>query len=98
LVGCCPSGTSSNVMTWLAKGDLALAVAISAITTLLAPLMTPTLIWLLASAWLPVSFLDLFWSILQIVLLPIVLGLIAQRVLGARTRYAIEVLPLVSVV
>ncbi|MHC8306723.1 bile acid:sodium symporter family protein [Pseudomonas sp. PB3P13] len=98
LVGCCPSGTSSNVMTWLARGDLALAVAISAITTLLAPLITPALIWLLASAWLPVSFLDLFWSILQIVLLPIVLGLITQRMLGARARHAIDVLPLVSVV
>lgn len=45
LVGCCPSGTSSNVMARLAKGDLALAVAIAAVTTLLAPLLTPTLIW-----------------------------------------------------
>jgi BASS family bile acid:Na+ symporter len=40
LVGCCPSGTSSNVMTWLARGDLALSVAIAAVTTLLAPLLT----------------------------------------------------------
>ncbi|CAH0322652.1 bile acid:sodium symporter family protein [Pseudomonas mediterranea] len=92
LVGCCPSGTSSNVMTWLARGDLALAVAISAITTLLAPLLTPALIWL------PVSFSALFWSILQIVLLPIALGIIAQRLLGARVRHAVEVLPLISVV
>ncbi len=98
LVGCCPSGTASNVMTWLAKGDLALSVAIAAVTTLLAPLLTPALIWLLASAWLPVSFMDMFWSILQLVMLPIVLGVIAQRLLGARAHYAIEVLPLVSVV
>ncbi|KPW62339.1 Sodium/bile acid symporter protein [Pseudomonas cannabina] len=98
LVGCCPSGTSSNVMAWLAKGDLALAVAIAAVTTLLAPLLTPTLIWLLASAWLPVSFLDMFWSILQLVMLPIVLGVVAQRLLGARVSYAMDVLPLVSVV
>jgi BASS family bile acid:Na+ symporter len=77
LVGCCPSGTSSNVMTWLAKGDLALSVAIAAVTTLLAPLLTPALIWLLASAWLPVSFMDMFWSILQLVMLPIVLGVLA---------------------
>ena len=82
LVGCCPSGTSSNVMTWLARGDLALSVAIAAVTTLLAPLLTPALIWLLASAWLPVSFMELFWSILQVVLLPIVLGVVAQRLLG----------------
>jgi BASS family bile acid:Na+ symporter len=98
LVGCCPSGTSSNVMTWLAKGDLALSVAIAAVTTLLAPLLTPALIWLLASAWLPVSFMDMFWSILQFVMLPIILGVIAQRLLGERVALAIDVLPLISVV
>ncbi|MCU9945800.1 bile acid:sodium symporter family protein [Pseudomonas sp. PDM13] len=97
LVGCCPSGTASNVMTWLSRGDLALSVAIAAVTTLLAPLLTPALIWLLASAWLPVSFGALFWSILQVVLLPIVLGLIAQRLLGARVRHLVDALPLVSV-
>jgi BASS family bile acid:Na+ symporter len=98
LVGCCPSGTSSNVMTWLAKGDLALSVAIAAVTTLLAPLLTPALIWLLASAWLPVSFMEMFWSILQLVMLPIVLGVVAQRLLGDKVRFAVDVLPLVSVV
>ncbi len=98
LVGCCPSGTASNVMTWLSRGDLALSVAIAAVTTLLAPLLTPALIWLLASAWLPVSFASLFWSILQVVLLPIALGVVAQRLLGPRVRHVEEVLPLVSVV
>lgn len=97
LVGCCPSGTASNVMVWLSKGDLALAVAIAAVTTLLAPLLTPTLIWLLASAWLPVSFLDMFWSILQLVMLPIVLGVLAQKLLGTRVHAVVQVLPLVSV-
>ncbi|SFD16790.1 bile acid:Na+ symporter, BASS family [Pseudomonas citronellolis] len=98
LVGCCPSGTASNVMTWLARGDLALSVAIAAVTTLLAPRLTPALIWLLASAWLPVSFAELFWSILQVVLLPIALGVVAQRLFGARVGKVVEVLPLVSVV
>ncbi|BBP84799.1 transporter [Pseudomonas sp. Pc102] len=98
LVGCCPGGTASNVMTWFARGDLALSVAITAVTTLLAPLVTPALIWMLASAWLPVQFGALFMSILQVVLLPIALGLIAQRLLGVRVRHLVEVLPLVSVV
>ena len=98
LVGCCPSGTASNVMTWLARGDLALSVAIAAVTTLLAPLLTPALIWLLASAWLPVSFAELFRSILRVVLLPIALGVVAQRLFGARVGKVVEVLPLVSVV
>ncbi|MFF7708369.1 bile acid:sodium symporter [Pseudomonas sp. NPDC007930] len=98
LVGCCPSGTSSNVMTWLAKGDLALSVAIAAVTTLIAPLATPALIWLLASAWMPVSFWEMFISILQFVMLPIVLGVVAQRLLGEKVQLAVDVLPLVSVV
>ncbi|MCT5509178.1 bile acid:sodium symporter family protein [Pseudomonas aeruginosa] len=97
LVGCCPGGTASNVMTWLSRGDVALSVAITSVTTLLAPLVTPALVWLLASAWLPVSFAALFLSILQVVLVPIALGLLAQRLLGERTRQVAEVLPLVSV-
>lgn len=98
LVGCCPGGTASNVITWFSRGDVALSVSITAVTTLLAPLATPALIWLLASAWLPVKFDALFMSILQIVLLPIVLGLIAQRLLGKRVHHVVDVLPLVSVV
>ncbi|VXC56819.1 Uncharacterized sodium-dependent transporter YocS [Pseudomonas sp. 8Z] len=98
LVGCCPGGTASNVITWFARGDLALSVAITSVTTLLAPLMTPALIWLLASEWLPVSFSAMFISILKMVLLPIVLGLVAQRLLGERVKTAVDVLPLISVV
>ncbi|HEP9284413.1 TPA: bile acid:sodium symporter family protein [Pseudomonas aeruginosa] len=97
LVGCCPGGTASNVMTWLSRGDVALSVAITSVTTLLAPLVTPALVWLLASAWLPVSFAAMFLSILQVVLVPNALGLLAQRLLGERTRQVAEVLPLVSV-
>jgi BASS family bile acid:Na+ symporter len=97
LVGCCPGGTASNVMTWFARGDVALSVAITSVSTLLAPIVTPALIWLLASAWLPVDFGAMFWSIVQVVILPIVLGLLAQRLLGARVRVAVDVLPLVSV-
>ncbi|WP_339487214.1 bile acid:sodium symporter family protein [Pseudomonas sp. EL_65y_Pfl2_R95] len=98
LVGCCPGGTASNVMTWFARGDVALSVAITAVTTLLAPLVTPALIWLLASAWLPVSFVAMFVSILKMVLLPIILGIVVQRLLGDRVKLAVDVLPLISVV
>lgn len=97
LVGCCPGGTASNVMTWFARGDVALSVSITAVTTLLAPLVTPALTWLLASQWLPVSFAAMVVSILKMVLLPIVLGLIVRRLLGARVQLAVEVLPLISV-
>lgn len=78
LVGCCPGGTASNVMTYLAKGDVPLSVAVTSVTTLLAPIVTPALILLFASQWVPVDALALLWSILQIVIIPIVLGFIVK--------------------
>ncbi|MDB5943821.1 MAG: sodium transporter [Ramlibacter sp.] len=98
LVGCCPGGTASNVMTFLARGDVALSVTVTSVTTLAAPLVTPALIYLLASQWIQVSAAAMFWSILQVVVLPIVLGVIAQSLLREKVRHAVEVLPLVSVV
>lgn len=98
LVGCCPGGTASNVMTFLARGDVALSVAITSVTTLLAPVVTPALIYLLASQWLEVSATAMFWSIVQVVVLPIVLGLVAQSLLREKVQACVQVLPLVSVV
>lgn len=98
LVGTCPGGTSSNVMTYLAKGDVALSVCMTMVSTLLAPLMTPLLTLWLAGQWLDVSFWAMFLSICQVVLLPIVLGLIVHRIFGDRVAAFGDVLPLVSVV
>jgi BASS family bile acid:Na+ symporter len=98
LVGCCPGGTASNVMTFLARGDVALSVAITSVTTLLAPVVTPALIYLLASQWLEVSAAAMFWSIVQVVILPIVLGLVAQTLLREKVEGCVSALPLVSVV
>ncbi len=98
LVGCCPGGTASNVMTFLARGDVALSVAITSVTTLLAPVVTPALIYLLASQWLEVSAAAMFWSIVQVVILPIVLGVIAQALLREKVEGCVNALPLVSVV
>lgn len=98
LVGCAPGGTSSNVMTYLAKGNTALSVTATAVSTVLAPVLTPALTLLLASAWLPVSFMDLFVSIVQIVLVPVILGLVVRYLAGDRIEKGIAVLPLVSVI
>ncbi|GAB3069260.1 bile acid:sodium symporter family protein [Salinicoccus sesuvii] len=98
LVGCTPGGTSSNVMTFLAKGNTALSVTATAVSTVLAPVLTPALTLLLASTWLPVSFMDLFVSIIQIVLVPIALGLIVRTLLGDRVEKGITILPIISVV
>ena len=97
LVGCCPGGTASNVMTFLARGDVALSVAVTSVTTLLAPLVTPALIYVLASQWIDVSAAAMFGSILQVVVLPIVLGVVAQSLLRDKVKLAVGVLPLVSV-
>lgn len=98
LVGCCPGGTASNVMTFLARGDVALSVTITSCTTLLAPIVTPFLIWLLAHQWINIDPFAMFWSICQIVLLPIAAGVIIHSIVGAkRIAAATSVLPLISV-
>ena len=97
LVGCCPGGTSSNVMTFMAKGDTALSVACTSVTTLMAPVVTPFLVLMLASEYLPVDAWAMFQSILKVVLLPLALGFAAQRLLPALVRAAVPMLPLVSV-
>lgn len=98
LVGCCPGGTASNVMTFLAKGNTALSVAITSVSTLLAPILTPALIYLLASEWLEVSASAMFMSVVQVVLVPIILGLIVQRFFKKQVQKSVEILPLISVV
>lgn len=79
LVGCCPGGTASNVITYLAKGDLALSVGMTAVSTLLAPLLTPILTWLLAGTMVNVNMLGMLISIVQVVILPIIIGFLIQH-------------------
>ncbi|MEI3614145.1 bile acid:sodium symporter family protein [Pseudogracilibacillus sp. SO30301A] len=98
LVGCCPGGTASNVMTFLAKGNTALSVTVTAVSTILAPIMTPSLTLLFASKWLPVSAGDMFLSIVQIVLIPIVLGVVIRLLFQKQVDKSMKVLPLLSVV
>jgi len=98
LVGCCPGGTSSNVMTYLARGDVALSVACTSVTTLAAPIVTPFLVWMFASQYLPVNAWSMFISIVQVIIVPLLLGFIAQKAVPSLVRAAIPVLPLVSVV
>ena len=97
LLGCCPGGTASNVVTFLARGDVALSVTITSCTTLLAPVMTPALMYLFASQWLAIDPTAMFMSIVQIILLPIAAGVFVHKLLGARIDTAVAALPLVSV-
>lgn len=97
LVGCCPGGTSSNVMTYLSKGDVALSVACTSVTTLAAPIATPFLVWLFASQFLPVDAMAMFISIVKVVLVPLALGFAAQKLVPGLVAKAVPALPLVSV-
>ena len=98
LVGSCPGGTASNVMTYLARGNTALSVACTSISTLLAPILTPIIFYVLASQWLEVSASAMFVSVLKIVLLPIVLGLTIRAIWKAKVVEAAKILPLISVI
>jgi BASS family bile acid:Na+ symporter len=96
LVGCCPGGTASNVITYLAKGDLALSVGMTATSTLLAPVMTPLLVWLLAGKTVDVDVAGMLLSILWVVILPIVAGLIVKWLWPKFTDKATAYLPALS--
>jgi len=96
LVGSCPGGTASNVVAWLARGDVALSIAMTTASTLLAPILTPFWIWLLASAWLPVDPVALFGSVVQIVLLPVGLGILIRRFWQPQDLFIDGILPLIA--
>ena len=98
LVGTCPGGTASNVMTYLAKGDLALSVSMTMASTILAPIATPILTLWLAGAWIEVSFVAMMLSIVQVVIAPIILGLVVNHLFADFVKRVTEILPLVSIV
>ena len=97
LVGTCPGGTSSNVITYLSKGDTALSVGMTSINTMLAPFLTPALTWLYLRTSVSVDVKAMFLSIIQVVVVPIGLGLLINRLFGKQTRKITDVLPLISV-
>lgn len=98
LVGTCPGGTASNVITYLSKGDVALSVGMTSVNTLLAPLLTPAITWLLLRTSVSVDVLSMFISIIKVVIIPIALGFIINKFWGKYTEKVVECLPLVSVI
>lgn len=96
LVGTCPGGTSSNVMTYLSKGDVPLSVGMTAVSTLFAPLMTPLLTLLYAGQRVDVNAVAMFLSIVKVVLVPIALGLVCNYFFEKVTREIVRILPLIS--
>ena len=98
LVGTCPGGTSSNVITYLSKGDVALSVGMTRVNTLLAPFLTPAITYLLLRTTVTVDMLSMFMSIIKVVIIPIALGFIINKLFGKVTQKLVKVLPSVSVI
>lgn len=96
LVGCCPGGTASNVITYLAKGDLALSVGMTATSTLLAPVLTPLLVWFIAGTMVDVDTIGMLQSIFYVVIAPIMAGLFCQHFLSRLTKHVTPYLPAFS--
>ena len=98
LVGCCPGGTASNVITYIAGGDVALSVGMTIVSTLAAPLMTPLLVYGLAGAWVEVSFWAMVLSVVKVILIPVLLGILLRSLFGKQIQKISDILPLISVV
>ena len=96
LVGCSPNGMASNVMSYLAKANLALSVTITAVSTLLAPFVTPLLMKLLGGAFIKIDALSMMWDIIKIVILPISAGILFNKYLLKRAKWLEKLMPLVS--
>lgn len=96
LIGCSPSGLASNVMSYLAKANLALSVTVTSITTLLAPIVTPLLMKLIAGAYIEINMLQMMWDIVKMILLPIGAGLIFNKLVQGKLKWMHTLMPYVS--
>lgn len=96
LIGCSPNGMASNVISYLAKANLALSITITAVSTMLAPLLTPLLMKLLAGSFIHIDVLSMMWDICKMVIIPIGAGLIFNRIFIGKVKWLDTAMPLVS--
>jgi len=96
LIGCSPSGLASNVMALMAKANVALSITITSMATLLAPLLTPLLMKVLGGELIEIDFLNMLWDMSQLVLIPIILGLLLNKLFPEFVRKIIKILPVFS--
>ncbi len=98
LVGTCPGGTSSNVITYLSKGDVALSVGMTSVNTVLAPVLTPAISYLFLHTNVEVNVWSMFLSIIQVVIIPVALGLMINQFWSRFTESFTRILPMISVI
>lgn len=96
LIGCSPNGMASNVISYLAKANLALSITITAVSTMLAPFVTPFLMKGLAGAFVKINALNMMWDIFKMVIIPIGAGILVNKLLSGRAKWLDKVMPLVS--
>lgn len=96
LIGCSPNGLASNVISYLAKANLALSITITAVSTLLAPFVTPLLMRLLAGAFVEIDVTKMMWEIIKMVIIPIGAGIIFNKLLTGKSKWLDNAMPLVS--
>lgn len=98
LVGCSPSGLASNVMCYLSRGNLALSVSVTTVSTLLAPLLTPLLMQLLGGSFISIHFLDMVWEMVKMVVIPVALGILVHYLLKGRAEWLNKIMPITSMI
>lgn len=96
LIGCSPSGLASNVMAYIAKANVALSLTITSCATLVAPILTPLLMKLLGGAFIEIDFFKMMVEILKIIILPIGVGLLVNKLFRSQTEFLNKYMPLVS--
>ena len=99
LVGCCPGGVSSNIMSFLCKGDVAFSVGMTAVSTMLAPIMTPALVYYLAKESVDVDVIGMFKSVLIVTILPVITGVTLNYIFRKNENYPeiMKIMPSLSV-
>jgi len=98
LVGCSPSGLASNVMCYLSRGNLALSVSVTTVSTLLAPLLTPLLMQFLGGSFITIHFLDMVWEMVKMVVIPVALGVLIHYLLKGRVKWLNQIMPVTSMI
>ena len=96
LIGCSPNGMASNVISYLAKANLALSITITAVSTMLAPFVTPFLMKTLAGAFVEINALNMMWDIIKMVIVPIGAGIIFNKLFSGKSKWLDTAMPLVS--
>lgn len=96
LIGCSPCGMASNVISYLARANLALSITLTTVSTFLAPILTPLLMKLLAGQFIEIDVLKMIWDITKIVILPVGAGLIFNHLLKGKVKWLDEAMPLLS--